>query len=216
MSDSAPAAASAAAAVLSLPDELFLLILARPELDYCDLKRFSRVCRRFHAVEKDKALDYKLFRKGPAQPQVKQGYEATVHLMVDQIHDAIMGLWPKPRSVKEMIRALPIISSEDESDDDEELAGGEGKDGGADEEGDLRTLWDSEYATSPAFIRLDAGPYVASNPLGVTVRDVVVAEAELCTMKNGPAPRYGFDCAGVERAVALGDGDAKLVYKPMR
>lgn len=36
----------------ALPSEIWLRVLRLPTLDYADLKRFSRTCRRFHGLEK--------------------------------------------------------------------------------------------------------------------------------------------------------------------
>ncbi|GAA5899963.1 hypothetical protein JCM5296_001927 [Sporobolomyces johnsonii] len=263
MSDSASATASAPA-VLKLPDELLLSILARPQLGYRDLKRFSRVCRRFHAVEQttalpdlqDKGLDYKLFREGPAQRQVKEGYEVTSHPVFDVLFlttsgdEAMIYLSPTPESRNMLIheactrRYRHLLA-------DEEMSGEEGR-AGRGGDAALKTITlpcASEYATSPASLRLRfamaAEPYVLDpivhNPLGVTVRDLSVAVTGFWASQAAEhipltAPALENDDAseepmveycrvdywrevigndgwwqGVEDAVALGDGYAKLV-----
>ncbi|GAA5860208.1 hypothetical protein JCM1840_002820 [Sporobolomyces johnsonii] len=254
MSDSASATASAPA-VLKLPDELLLSILARPELGYRDLKRFSRVCRRFHAVEQDKVLDYKLFREGPAQRQVKEGCEVTSHPVFDVLFlttsgdEAMIYLSPTPESRIMLIHEACIRRYRHFLEDDE-MSGEEGRAGGGDAA--LKTITlpcASEYATSPASLRLRfamaAEPYVLDpivhNPLGVTVRDLSVAVTGFWASKASKhipltAPALENDDAseepmvdycrvdywrevigndgwwqGVDDAVALGDGYAKLV-----
>ncbi|GAA5862592.1 hypothetical protein JCM1840_002601 [Sporobolomyces johnsonii] len=189
MSDSASTAASVAT-LLNLPNELLSLILARPELDYLDLKCFSRVCRRFHALEQDTSLDYKLFRQGPAQRQVGKGRNVDFHpildalLMTDTSLDKGMAyLSPKLQKIV----GVPIIAGGLDWGNGE--AGKEGRDGEWDEDDvDFLDTLDtislpcaSEYATSPASQHLKMqvfDDFTLHNRNGLTVRGVVVAVIE--------------------------------------
>ncbi|GAA5860643.1 hypothetical protein JCM1840_000327 [Sporobolomyces johnsonii] len=228
MSDSTRAPASAPA-VLKLPDELLLSILTRPELGYRDVKRFSRVCKRTHALEQDRSLDSKLFRQGPIQRQVKAGDEIAFHPVLEEIDDAMERLSPKPKCVKKAIMVSgPMGWSGYETEEYKGLGGEEGEDGGwVNEEDDLSTTpWDNEYATSPASLGLEltlddeaalmSAHSTVSNPLGVTVRDVIVAVAKVWTSADG-REALGNDgyWYGVERAVVVGNGYAELVFPCM-
>ncbi|GAA5888754.1 hypothetical protein JCM5296_000092 [Sporobolomyces johnsonii] len=206
MSDSASTAASVAT-LLKLPNELLSLILARPELDYLDLKCFSRVCRRFHAVEQDTSLDYKLFRQGPAQRQVGKGCNVDFHPILDALlmTDASLDKGMAYLSPKlQKIGGVPTIAGGLDWGNGE--AGKEGKDGDWDEDdGFLETLdtipfpCASEYATSPASRHLKLqvfDDFTLDNSHGVTVGNVVVAVIERWAWGEAPAVSYLWELLG--------------------
>ncbi|GAA5999255.1 uncharacterized protein JCM10292_001704 [Rhodotorula paludigena] len=64
MSDSAAPGCAIKTPALALPVDLWLLFLDREAMSYFDLKRFSRVCKRFHQLEQNPHLDSRLFRRG--------------------------------------------------------------------------------------------------------------------------------------------------------
>ncbi|GAA5854548.1 hypothetical protein JCM3766R1_002117 [Sporobolomyces carnicolor] len=80
--------------LLTLPDEVLLLILREPSLTYNDLKRVSRVSMRLHSLEQDESLDLKLFRKHLPAPSssstddqivlCKRGVEVKNHPILDR------------------------------------------------------------------------------------------------------------------------------------
>ncbi|GAA5863557.1 hypothetical protein JCM5353_000678, partial [Sporobolomyces roseus] len=54
--------------IVTLPDEILLILLLSPQLDYKDLKRISRTCKKLHTFEQAEELDSKMFRKGLPPP----------------------------------------------------------------------------------------------------------------------------------------------------
>ncbi|BGP18264.1 hypothetical protein JCM10213_007895 [Rhodosporidiobolus nylandii] len=151
---------------LRIPDDVWFVVLERNELSYADLKRFSRVCKRFHEYEQDPSLDTRFFRSPPVD-KLEKGQSVTFHPALDKTN-------------------LVCMSVDDASifvDDASEKNGYR----------DVRVVdypCADEYATSPAskIVSLNMGEGVAVvKDSGVTVRDVVEASA---TMWSSKPPLY--------------------------
>ncbi|GAA6030204.1 hypothetical protein JCM8097_008986 [Rhodosporidiobolus ruineniae] len=66
-----------------LPDELWLEILSH--LDYFDLHRTRRVCKRMDGWIKQPSLDYALFRSPPSPSPLKKGTTVSLHPLFHRI-----------------------------------------------------------------------------------------------------------------------------------
>ncbi|BGP18240.1 hypothetical protein JCM10213_007869 [Rhodosporidiobolus nylandii] len=151
---------------LRVPADVWFVVLERNELSYADLKRFSRVCKRFHEYEQDPSLDIRLFRSPPVD-KLKKGQSVAFHLALDKtnlvctsVDDARVFI--ADASEKNGYRAVRVV--------DYPCA--------------------DEYATSPAstVVTVNMGKGVAVvKDSGVTVRDVVEASA---TMWSSKPPLY--------------------------
>ncbi|BGP18198.1 asparagine-linked glycosylation protein [Rhodosporidiobolus nylandii] len=157
--DSLPSPLAAEPPALRLPDDVWFAVLERKELDYTDLKRFSRVCKRFQAYEQSATFDSRLFRSPPSDKPLKVGDHVDFHPAFQHIN-------------------LVCTSTEDAF----WMYGDEKKE--KDEDG-VPHGWlflKKEFATSPAakFVYIGMGGEVlAHNDSGVTVFDVVKATAEM-------------------------------------
>ncbi|GAA5839791.1 hypothetical protein JCM5353_003764 [Sporobolomyces roseus] len=62
---------------LSLPDELWIQVLL--ELDYFQLKKASRICKKLKRIIQDSKFDKVLFRAVPPSPALRRGDRVTIH-----------------------------------------------------------------------------------------------------------------------------------------
>ncbi|GAA6016213.1 hypothetical protein JCM11491_003771 [Sporobolomyces phaffii] len=68
---------------LTLPPEVWVIILKR--LDYAELKKASRICKKLQAYIQSDLFDEVLFRKGFAKPQPPEGALFKVHPMLERV-----------------------------------------------------------------------------------------------------------------------------------
>ncbi|GAA5825450.1 hypothetical protein JCM11251_006989 [Rhodosporidiobolus azoricus] len=151
------------AAALRLSTEIWIEIFERDELTYQDLKRLTRVCKRFHEIEKHHPLDHRLFRSPPPANPIEKDQSVRFHpvlndtsLVCTSLEDANVYLRNKQDedgSPFVPVATFPCVN---------------------------------EFATSPACkivaIKMGGKP-VARNSGGVTVKDVVEASAAMWTSK---------------------------------
>ncbi|GAA5893791.1 hypothetical protein JCM6882_003096 [Rhodosporidiobolus microsporus] len=148
-----------------LPTELWLLVFERDDvLTYRDLKRLSRVDKRFHEIEKSHSLDDALFRSPPPAKPVEKGDPVRFHPVLNEASLVCTGVEDAHvyiRGKKDDDDSSPFVSV-----------------------GDFPCV--NEFATSPACkvvaVAMGGKP-VARNASGVTVLDVVKASAAMWKSK---------------------------------
>ncbi|BGP50166.1 hypothetical protein JCM10450v2_006077 [Rhodotorula kratochvilovae] len=194
-----PVAATSTASeppALRLSTDSWLIVLNRRELSYFDLKRFSRVCKRFHSLEQDSHLDSRLFRRGypadfprwgPRDHPLKKGSHVAFH--------PVLHLTSLSRPDLDEADITVFSRSGDDNDDRcyKPL--------------DLPVA--AEYATSPPCAKLvflaGTAPVIA-DARGVRVRSVIEA---VTSMWVSPAPaEFKFQIM-MERGMGMGalEGD---------
>ncbi|GAA6037321.1 hypothetical protein JCM8097_008510 [Rhodosporidiobolus ruineniae] len=153
MTDSPQSTEPIASPALALPNEVWLAIFRRKELSYFDLKRLSRVCKRFHGFEQSKSLDDLLFRSPPPNKPVKRGSPVRFHPTLNMTNLVCTDL--------ELAIAIWRWEEEDKNKD-----------------ASFRAALSREYATSPSTTVLEIavadGVYIDKKK-GITVLDVVEA-----------------------------------------
>ncbi|GAA6033795.1 hypothetical protein JCM8097_000345 [Rhodosporidiobolus ruineniae] len=180
MTDSPQPTSPATSPALALPNEVWLAIFRRKELSYFDLKRLSRVCKRFHGFEQSKSLDDLLFRSPPPPLGLHKDTPVVFHPALDKAN--LVCTTPAEATV---FLTRP---------------NGTGKDG-ADFEAVPIVDYPcaDEYATSPAATKVSfyaGGKPIIQNKAGVMVRDVVHRAAKMWSSTPPPEVLLSVDLEG--------------------
>ncbi|GAA5874531.1 hypothetical protein JCM8547_002186 [Rhodosporidiobolus lusitaniae] len=178
------------------PNEVWFDMLEQENLGYIDLKRFGRVCKHFHKLEQDKALDHVLFRAPPPDPPVNQGQSVRFHPALD-----LANLVCTTVEEATFFVSLPKAKNKEASPPKSGSNNDEPPESGSNDDEKNETVFVPitrysciyDFATFPAATSVSirkGSNLIASNPSGVTVLDVVKRVVKMWTSVVPEEVRY--------------------------